>query len=512
MKAIFLNQVSTLNRNVRLSLSAILATTVFTSPVTLAKGKPGGGGGDKDIPVDVLFDDNHTDNDGNPTGVANGITSDGGVYSDSNSIQAFVGRSFGMWLYLQGSGRTLNIDLSQSLGCANSVPVDMVTEEVSGDGSVTMLSSDPDGVSDYCFLDPSSPSPLRPQPPVSITVDAERFELAMGNDLDDLQVGCTVETNGRVRFQDSAGNDWRLFWGPRSMASEMMPNPRSCPIRLTRVNQAVIDGQVVDGNFWFFQTTGEHLATLHRRPSQSAGNYFEYYGQFKVPYSGYVVAQTYNSGLTGNHCEVNIPNKGSGLVPSTVSLAHDPATNLLTATAVDQSDDFSAAPASFTWYADGGLLASATGNTLDLNLHPEANTVTVFATHPDWLAKLPNLLTIAEGEVQGTASFSQGGTGGATISVDNLAWSFPRGGRDIQLVITILDASGSPVSGASVEATLDGPSGPYPISATTDSSGRVSKKVRDAAGGTWSVTISDLSHPDFSWDGAQPDPNWVQKN
>ncbi len=44
MKATFLNQVSTLNRNVRLSLSAILATTVFTSPVTLAKGKPGGGG------------------------------------------------------------------------------------------------------------------------------------------------------------------------------------------------------------------------------------------------------------------------------------------------------------------------------------------------------------------------------------------------------------------------------------------------------------------------------------
>lgn len=517
MKATFLNQRPTLHGNLRASFVVAVAATLATSPALLAKGKPGGGGGGgkpKDIPVDVFFDANHTDNSGTPTGPANGITSDGAVYSDSNSIQAFVGRNNGIWLYLQNSGRNLNIDLSQPQGCAASVPVDIVTDVVNGDGSVTIISPDSDGVSDYCYHEPANPTPLRPQPPGSISVDAERFEIAAGVDLDDLQVGCTVETNARLRFRDASGNDWRLMWGPRQIPGGDLPNPRSCPIRLTRVNQAVIDGQTVDGNFWFFQTTGEHRAALHKREDPQAGNYFEYYGQFTVPFSGYVVAQSYNSSLTGNHCELNIPNIGSGLVPSTVTLDHESASNVLTATAVDQSDDFSAAPASFDWYADGNPVALGTGNTLDLDLYPNANTITVFATHPAWLAKLPSLLTITQGEIEGSASFTQGsGSGGADLSVDVLSWNFPRRGKDIQVTITIIDDSGAPVAGVDVTATLDGPSASFPISATTNSNGQVSKKVRNAADGEWCVTISDIQDPSSTnvWDNAQPSPNCTTK-
>lgn len=507
--------------------AAVLLCTLFSAPSSQAVGKPGGTNNKKEIPSRISFHGVHTDFDGNQS-VPNGLTDDGTSYERSNTIDANVGRNANARLVF-ASGRSLNIDLRSPLGEVISARVDLVEDFFDGN-NVTILTRSPDGLCDYFYYDPDNLNPLsppRPQPPADangapIVFGATdlRFLIAMGVDLDDLLVDgnnpCEVETNARLDFTDSAGNKWRLAWGPRQVPGGNIPDPRSDPIKLLRTNSALVNGVSTPGNYWFFQTSGDHRAALFREES-AQGGYDEYYGQFTVPYSGCIEALTYDPNLTGNHCDLRIPNIGKGLVPSTVTLEHDQSggNNQLVATAVDQCDDFSAALASFDWYVDGVLMADNTGNTFDLSPYTDA-TVTVSALHPDWIAKLPNLQTISHSDVAGSAQFVLGSGGGASMSVAPLVWSYPRGGKDVKVVITIEDAPNSPLAGMDVIATLDGPAGSgisETFFATTNSNGEVSKKLKDVPDGHWCVTIIDVQDPGsaFAWDVVAPSPNCATK-
>ena len=105
---------------------------------------------------------------------------------------------------------------------------------------------------------------------------------------------------------------------------------------------------------------------------------------------------------------------------------------------------------------------------------------------------------------------------GDTMTVDALSWSFPRRGKDVQVVITISDSSGNPVPGVDVVATLENVAEGIsePISAPTNNGGQVSHKVKDAPAGQWCVTIVDVQDAagTYTWDNTQPVPNCITKN
>lgn len=462
----------------------------------------------KNIPVHYIFDFAHTDFDGNPSGEVNGIRPDVATtpsYSHAQSVlDAYVGRNFGMWLIFSNIGRSLEIDFSRPIGCGGSAPVDHLTE---GNGNIIAYQSD--GICDTCHDDGLAPT-------ADFAATDFTFQLAMGRDLDDLDASgdCVLETIASLEFTDPQGQEWVLMWGPRQRPGGWTMNPRSDPVFLKRSNTAVLDGQTVAGNYWFFQTTGDHLATLYRRDSPSAPGAFLYYGQYTIPYSGYAVAQSYDPSLMGDpeHCTTNIPNIGTGLVPPIVTLVHDESGNTLTALAVDHCDDFSGALESFDWYANGALIQAGQGNLLDLSAAPSPSTIEVVAVHPGWLAMLPNLTEITRAQVEGSAVFQFGDAPVAGLSFGPLVWNYPRGGKDIQVTLTVLDNGGAPVAGATVEGTLSGGGLLASIDGTTDGGGSVDAKIRNAPSGQlYCVQIDSVSHPTLVWDSVQPTPSCQTK-
>lgn len=208
-------------------------------------------GGFKDIPVCIeLFDAFTVPAD--PDAL---VQSDNGPYCDSkkNKILAHVGRDSRILLGVnESSGRTLFLDLIEQQCCACSTQIDVEP--------IDNVCDDPTP----CFDD---------VPVVPNLMGNIRFRINMGEELDDLPIGCTHDDNATLTFTDGV-DSWVLGWGPYDTAGGAGHCPGSGHITVTRM----------DDNTWYFTTTGDHLACLYRLDP------LEYHGQFLVPFSGVAVA------------------------------------------------------------------------------------------------------------------------------------------------------------------------------------------------------------------------------
>jgi len=81
--------------------------------------------------------------------------------------------------------------------------------------------------------------------------------------------------------------------------------------------------------------------------------------------------------------------------------------------------------------------------------------------------------------------------------------------RHLEVTVTLVDGTGAPVAGASVTATIDGPT-PGGGTATTDAAGRVTFKVTNAPSGSYVTTVTSVTAAGLMWDGTTP-PNSYNK-
>lgn len=175
------------------------------------------------------------------------------------------------------AGRTAFLDLAGGFGCANSVEVDF--DGTPGcDPCVNTFPALPNSRFGALALDADS-----------FGFPDNFFLVIWGQDYDDLQIGCTVDTFARLEFE-IAGQVWAMWWGPYWTGGGTA-NPESPAIKVTRVSLSE----------WRFQTTGDHRAALYRRnPNYS----HEYHGQFTVKFSGKAVALPGQALPAGNHCDI----------------------------------------------------------------------------------------------------------------------------------------------------------------------------------------------------------------
>jgi hypothetical protein len=54
-----------------------------------------------------------------------------------------------------------------------------------------------------------------------------------------------------------------------------------------------------------------------------------------------------------------------------------------------------------------------------------------------------------------------------------------------------------PVSSAIVYSTLSGPGGPWYFSGSTDSNGQIEFSLRGASSGTYTATVTDITHASY---------------
>ena len=264
-------------------LVAVAAMTMTLK--TPAANSPTSAGG-KDIPATITLDREHTSViDRLPTGAGGnefrGDNPDATAvsYTDGMSgkrITAFVGRN--RHITLNGnnssslsSGRTAFLDLGDALGCP--------------DAGGTSVRVNIDGVAgcDPCINTAPLVAPLRFGTPTGMSGQVDNFELTIiGEDYDDLSVGCDVLVTARLKFV-IAGQEWEFWWGHHARAGGATMNPEASPLRVRRVSNSE----------WRFQTTGDlngdHRAALYRQENPPA-NASEYHGQVHVKFSGKAVA------------------------------------------------------------------------------------------------------------------------------------------------------------------------------------------------------------------------------
>jgi len=206
------------------------------------------------------------------------------AYTSGGKIAAMVGRNRNILLdgnisSKVNSGRTAYLDFAGAFGCPNSVNVDF-DQNPGCDPCVNTTPLLPD--SRFGVLDTDDVSGF-----------PDNFVLTIwGEDYDDLQIGCTVDTFARFEFE-VAGQVWAMWWGPyvTGPTAGDTANPESPAIKVTRVSLSE----------WRFQTTGDHRAALYRRnPNYS----HEYHGQFTVKFSGTAVALLGQALPAGNHCNI----------------------------------------------------------------------------------------------------------------------------------------------------------------------------------------------------------------
>jgi hypothetical protein len=77
------------------------------------------------------------------------------------------------------------------------------------------------------------------------------------------------------------------------------------------------------------------------------------------------------------------------------------------------------------------------------------------------------------------------------------------------VTVTLVDGTGAPVAGASLTATIDGPT-PGGGTATTNSSGEVTFRITNAEPGTYTTTVTEVTAEGLAWDGTTP-PNSFDK-
>ena len=188
------------------------------------------------------------------------------------------------------SSRTLSLDLGTGLSCACSTQIDI------------------EGADDTCD-DPTVCSNDLPGIPNPSPINGVRFEITLGEDLDDLALGCSHEDNATLFFTDGIDN-WVLEWGPYEHFGGAGRCPGSAPVTVTRTGESK----------WSFGTTldpdEEPLACLYREngPADTAS---EYHGQFVVAFSGEAIAEE-SQIAPGGACldQVDRDRRGRNLVPA----------------------------------------------------------------------------------------------------------------------------------------------------------------------------------------------------
>jgi VCBS repeat-containing protein len=81
--------------------------------------------------------------------------------------------------------------------------------------------------------------------------------------------------------------------------------------------------------------------------------------------------------------------------------------------------------------------------------------------------------------------------------------------RHLQVLVTLVDGTGAPIAGATVTATISGPTtGGGTL--TTDASGTALFKITNAPSGTYTTTLDEVIATGFTWDGNTP-PNSFSK-
>ena len=281
-----------------LTLAVLASTAVLSLPLSAQAGSP------QNIQATITLDREHTSiMDRLPTG--EGVNEFRGddpnaaavAYTAGGKIRAALG--YNRTILLDGNdsnkvnaGRTAYLDFAGAFECPNSIGVDL----------------DNNGVCDPCV----NTTPLLPDSRFGaldtddVSGFPDNFNLVIaGEDYDDLQIGCTVDTWARSEFEvgTSGSEGWVLYWGPFFTAGLVdTHNPESDPIKVTRVSLTE----------WRFQTTGEHRAALYYRyPNYTS----EYHGQFTVKFSGKVVALPGQTIPGGNHCNIQVYVGDAGCTP-----------------------------------------------------------------------------------------------------------------------------------------------------------------------------------------------------
>ncbi|MBI2927558.1 MAG: hypothetical protein HYY24_17825 [Verrucomicrobia bacterium] len=282
--------------------TALLAT-VMAMALTLNTHAAGGtqSAGGKDIKVTITLDRVHTSLDRQTTGQGvNELRGDDPnatfvTYINGGKILAMVGRN--RWISLDGNtssrirdGRTLYLDFANALGCALSGKVD---------NGLAALNGINDGICDPCAdttpLLPDSRFGALDNDDVAGFPDNFDFIIA-GEDYDDLQTGCTVNTWARLMFTIE-NEPWFLVWGPyKSPGGANINSPDVSPVQVKRVSLSE----------WRFQTTGNHRAALYRSYANDGLGNREYHGQFDIKFSGTAVALPNQTLPPGNHCNVQV--------------------------------------------------------------------------------------------------------------------------------------------------------------------------------------------------------------
>jgi hypothetical protein len=81
--------------------------------------------------------------------------------------------------------------------------------------------------------------------------------------------------------------------------------------------------------------------------------------------------------------------------------------------------------------------------------------------------------------------------------------------RHLEVTVTLVDGTGAPVAGATVSATISGPTAGGGT-VTTDASGIVTFRITNAMSGTYTTTVTEVTAAGLTWDGTTP-PNSFEK-
>lgn len=464
-------------------LSSALAILLAHGASTEADGK---GKPVKSAAIRVTFDSvNAWDGSlSQPLQTPNGIVTDDNspLVDGVDGTAAIVGSSFDIIADLLSSSRGLEIDLGNSLGAA-STGIHLPESLNPSFDNIECGRIDLDSFSTALLIGSSGHSETK-------------FRV-LGRSYLQLAVGVSSPVNADLEFYDASGHRWQLRWGPYEHAgSGITYNPGSDCVLAERV----------DANTWSFTTTGSHHAALYRYASGSQTSTQVYYGQFIVPFSGMAEALASQSA----------PDPGISEIPVILAAPELAIVNPLSDQTLPVSSDVSFSATAFDHCLDISENIMWT-----INEQP-------FFTGSTWVTTFTevgsyDVVATAMNRSGAYATDSVAITIGsspppptATMTVAALDWSFPRGGKDVQVVITILDSGGNPVSGVEVVATLYNLVEDISelISATTNSNGQVSKKLKDAPAGEWCVTVDAVldAAGTYSWDNAPPSSSCKMKN
>ena len=81
--------------------------------------------------------------------------------------------------------------------------------------------------------------------------------------------------------------------------------------------------------------------------------------------------------------------------------------------------------------------------------------------------------------------------------------------RHLDVTVTLVNQNGAPVAGASVSATISGPTA-VGGTGTTDSFGQLTFRITNAQSGTYTTAVTGVTAAGLTWDGTTP-PNSFNK-